>query len=74
VAEVARLKEVYFSSTGTYSSDLDATGFKPNPPLQYYRVSAQAVIGPDGSMFQVAANPLSSGDARTYLKIVLAAS
>jgi hypothetical protein len=62
VAEVARLEEVYFSSTGTYSSDLDAIGFKPNPPLQYYRVSVPAVNGPDGSMFQVTANPLSGGD------------
>jgi type IV pilus assembly protein PilE len=63
VAEVARLEEVYFSSTGTYSSDLDAIGFKANPPLQYYRVSVQAVNGPDGSMFQVTANPLSGADA-----------
>jgi type IV pilus assembly protein PilE len=62
VAEVARLEEVYFSSTGTYSSDLDAIGFKPNPPLQYYRVSVQAVNGPDGSMFQVIASPLSGAD------------
>ena len=53
VAEVARLEEVYFSSTGTYSSDLDVIGFKPNPPLEYYQVSVQAVNGPDGSMFQV---------------------
>jgi type IV pilus assembly protein PilE len=63
VAEVARLEEVYFSSTGTYSSDLDAIGFKPDPPLQYNRISVQAVNGPEGSMFQVIANPLSGGDA-----------
>ena len=63
VAEVARLEEVYFSSTGTYSSDLDAIGFKPDPPLQYYRISVQAVNGPDGSMFQVTADPLAGGDA-----------
>jgi len=62
VAEVARLEEVYFSSTGTYSSDLDVIGFKPNPPLQYYQVSVQAVNGPDGSMFQVIASPLSGAD------------
>ena len=30
VAEVARPEEVSFSSTGTYSSDLDAIRFKPN--------------------------------------------
>jgi type IV pilus assembly protein PilE len=62
LAEVTRLEEVYFSSTGTYSSDLDAIGFTPNPPLQFYRVSLQAVNGPDGSMFQVTANPISGAD------------
>jgi type IV pilus assembly protein PilE len=62
LAEVTRLEEVYFSSTGTYSSDLDAIGFKPNPPLQYYRVSVQAVNGPDGAMFQVTATPISGTD------------
>lgn len=58
VAEVARLEEVYFSSTGTYSSDLDAIGFKLNPPVHYYQISVQAVNGPDDSMCQVTANPL----------------
>lgn len=63
LAEVGRLEEVFFSATGTYSSDLDAIGFTPNPPLQYYRVSVQAVNGPDGSMYQVTVNPLSGSDA-----------
>ncbi len=58
MAQVARLEEVYVSSTGTYSSDLDAIGFKPNPPLHYYQISVQAVNGPYGSMCQVTAIPL----------------
>jgi hypothetical protein len=58
VAHVARLEEVYISSTGTYSSDLDAIGFKLNPPVHYYQISVQAVNGPDDSMCQVTANPL----------------
>lgn len=62
LAEVTRLEEVYYSSTGTYSSDLDAIGFKPDPPLQYHRVSVQAVNGSDGAMFQVTANPLSGAN------------
>ena len=63
LAEVTRLEELYFSATGTYSSDLDAIGFKPTPPLQYYQVSVQAVNGPDGSMFQVTADPRSGTEA-----------
>ncbi len=63
LAEVTRLEEVFFSATGTYSSDLDAIGFTPNPPLQYYRVSVQAVNSLDGHMFQVTVNPLSGNDA-----------
>lgn len=63
LAEITRLEELYFSTTGTYSSDLDAIGFKPNPPLQYFRVAVQAVNGPEGSMFQVTANPLSGTDS-----------
>ena len=63
LAEASRLEELYFSTTGTYSSDLDAIGFKPNPPLQYYQVSVQAVNGPEGSMFQVTANPLSGTES-----------
>ena len=59
LAEVIRLEEVYFSTTGTYSSDLETIGFKPNPPLQYYKVSVQAVNGADGSMFQVSVDPPS---------------
>ncbi|HEY7531575.1 MAG TPA: hypothetical protein VH681_02195, partial [Nitrospiraceae bacterium] len=59
LAEVTRLEEVYFSTTGTYSSDLTVIGFKPDPPLQFHTVSVQAVNGADGSMFQVTVNPLS---------------
>ena len=59
VAEVARPEEVSFSWTGTYSSDLDAIGFKPNPPRQYDRFSVQAGYGPDRSMCEVAADHLS---------------
>jgi prepilin-type N-terminal cleavage/methylation domain-containing protein len=63
LAEVTRLEELYFSMTGTYSSKLDAIGFRPTPPLQYFRVSVQAVNGPEGSMFQVTANPLSGTES-----------
>jgi prepilin-type N-terminal cleavage/methylation domain-containing protein len=63
LAEVTRLEELYFSATGTYSADLEAIGFKPNPALQYYQVSVQAVNGPDGSMFHVTAHPRSDTEA-----------
>ncbi len=52
LAEVTRLEEVYFSTTGTCSSSLDAIGFAPNPPLQYFRVSIQALNGPEGRCFR----------------------
>ena len=71
LAEVTRLEELYFSATGTYSSDLRAIGFTPNPPLQYYRVSVLAVNGPDGSMFQATADPRSGtevGQARSVTR------
>jgi type IV pilus assembly protein PilE len=71
LAEVTRLEELYFSATGTYSSDLNAIGFTPNPPLQYYRVSVRAVNSPDGSMFQATADPRSGtevGQARSVAR------
>ena len=63
LAEATRLEELYFSTTGAYSSDLNAIGFTPNPPLQYFQISVQAVNGAEGSMFQVTANPLSGTES-----------
>jgi type IV pilus assembly protein PilE len=74
LAEVTRLEELYFSATGTYSSDLNAIGFTPNPPLQYYRVSVQAVNNSGGSMFQVTASSVSGTGTEPPISVASYAS
>lgn len=66
LAEVHRLEQLHYASTGTYTTNVDELGFKPFPPLKYFSVSVQ-VAGDSGSgAFRALAVPLSGSGGQTF--------
>lgn len=57
LAEVNRLEMLYYDARGQYSSDLQAIGYTPTPPLKYYTVEIQVAPGAPGVRYRATAKP-----------------
>jgi len=66
LAEVHRLEQLHYASTGTYTSNVEELGFKPFPPLKYYSVSVQVAGDSGNGAFRALAVPLSGAGGQTF--------
>jgi prepilin-type N-terminal cleavage/methylation domain-containing protein len=67
LAEVSRREMLYHDAQGKYSSDLQAIGYTPSPPLKYYTIEVHLEPGPQGVEFRATAKSMSNPQAESWI-------